>query len=326
MRVFVSGASGFIGARLVEKLLESDKDVHILCRPTSDLSSLDMTRVRRFNGDIMDAKSVHAAMEGCDRAFHIAGYAKNWAKDVATFYRINVDGTKNVLDAARAQGVKRTVVTSTSVTFGPSNGIPTTEATKRTVPALTTYEDSKIRMEESIEQYVQQGQDVVIVGPTRVFGPGALTEANSLTIMVQLYLKGRFRVILGDGNGIGNYAFVDDVVDGHIKAMELGKTGARYVLGGEDLSYNAFFEVVSNIANKRYRMIRMPAKAAYTYAYLEKWRAEYLFGYPKITPEWVSTFLADWAFSSEKARREIGYQITPARDALATTINWLSKP
>jgi len=325
MRVLVSGASGFIGARLVEKLLERGEDVHILCRPTSDLSALDVTRVRRFNGDIMDAQSVHTAMEGCDQAFHIAGYAKNWAKDSATFYRINVDGTKNVLDAARAQGVKRTVVTSTSVTLGPSSGVSTTEATQRSIPALTTYEDSKIRMEEAIGQYVQQGQDVVIVSPTRVFGPGALTEGNSLTKVIQMYLKGRFRVLLGDGNGIGNYAFVDDVVDGHLKAMERAKTGERYVLGGENLSYNAFFELVSHIAKRKYRMIRMPAKVAYSYAFLEKWRAEYVFGYPQITPDWVSTFLADWAFSCEKAQNEIGYHMTPARDALETTINWLNK-
>jgi len=323
MAVFVSGASGFIGARLVDRLIENGEDVHILCRPTADLSLVNLGKVKRCSGDILDAKSVSAAMEGCDRAYHIAGYARNWAKDPSTFFKVNVDGTKNVLEAAKQHGVKKTVVTSTSVTLGPSNGVVTRETTKRTIPSFTTYESSKISTEEAVDRYVAAGQDVVLVNPTRVFGPGALTEGNSLTIMIQLYLKGRFRFILGNGEGMGNYAFVDDIVDGHLRAMERGKSGERYILGGENLSYNAFFDLVSNIAGKKYRMLRMPAPLAIGYSYLEQWRATYLFGYPQITPDWVRTFLADWAFSCEKAEKDLGYRITPAKEALKTTIDWL---
>ena len=323
MSVFVSGATGFIGAKLVRSLVDRGEKVSILCRPAADLSQLPLDKINVYQGDLLDKQSIRKALAGCDKVFHIAGYAKNWSRDPSTYFKVNVEGTKNILDEAIKQNVKRAVVTSTCVTLGPSGESKTTEQTIRQVPCFTTYEESKLKAEEAIDQYVQRGLEVVLVNPTRVFGPGAMTEGNSLTKMIDLYLRGRWRLILGSGEGIGNYGFVDDVVRGHILAMERGKSGERYLLGGENLSYNDFFKLLAELSNKHYRMIHMPSSLAMGYSYFEQSRAKVFNSYPQITPSWVKTFLADWAFSCEKAKKEIGYSITPLRDALSTTVKWL---
>lgn len=325
MHVFVTGASGFIGAQLVRALASRGDKVHVLCRVTADVSELPSDGVEIFQGDILDKESIAQAMMGCEQVFHVAGYARNWAKDPAIFDRINVEGTKNILETALRCGSKKAVVTSTSVTFGPSAGKETTESAQRQVPCFTEYEASKLRAEQATELFVRRGLEVVTVNPTRVFGPGAMTEGNSLTKMIELYLRGKWRIILGDGTGIGNYAYVEDIVSGHLLAMSNGKSGERYVLGGENLSYNAFFDIVSDVSKKSYRMIHMPSSLALGYSYLEQSRAAWFNSYPQITPSWVKTFLADWAFSSEKARLDLGYQVTPIRTALSNTVGWLKK-
>jgi farnesol dehydrogenase len=232
---------------------------------------------------------------------------------------------KNILDAAVKHGVKKVVFTSTSLTLGPSNGAPVSESAVRSAAFFTEYEYSKFIAEKEIRNYLQAGLNVVIVNPTRVFGPGLLNEGNSVTRMIHMYLQGKWRLVLGDGRGIGNYVFVGDVVRGHLLAMEHGRQGERYILGGENISYNDFFKLLAELANRNYRMFHVPPALALAVSELEKWRAQRLNHYPKITPGWTQLFLADWAYSIARAERELGYTTTPLREALATTIAWLEQ-
>jgi len=323
MKILVTGSTGFIGRLLVERLVCQGEHLNLLCRPQSDLSGLNSANSKIVYGDISDPDSLERAVSDCDRIFHIAAYAKNWARNPATFYDINVRGLINVLNAAEKMHLKRVVFTSSSVSFGPSNGTPVTETTVRKTPFLTEYEQSKYLAEQNIQEYLNRGLEVVIVNPTRVFGPGLMTEGNSVTRMIGMYLNGRFRTLPGNGSRIGNYAFVDDVVSGHIFAMEKGKTGSRYILGGENLSYNGFFGLVSEIADTKRWMVHIPPPVALAYSHIENYRACRSSHYPLITPGWVRTFLADWAFSSVRAHDELGYTITPIRTALSLTIQWL---
>ncbi len=323
MTILVTGATGFIGRRLVEQLGLRGETLHLLCRPSSDTSGLTSARVRILAGDITDRASIERASMGCDRIFHIAAYARNWARDPAVYHQSNVAGLRNVLEAAIHNRVKRVVFTSSSVTFGPSNGDETTEVTRRASGFLTDYEHSKFLAEQEIERYLQGGLEVVVVNPTRVFGPGPMNEGNAVTRMIQLYLSGRFRVMLDDGGAIGNYAYVDDVVRGHLEAMECGIPGARYILGGENVSYVEFFRVLAELSGRRRLMVHLPPSLALAYSRLEDFRARRFDHFPVVTPGWVRTFLADWAFSSNKAVREIGYVITPLRAALEATVRWL---
>jgi nucleoside-diphosphate-sugar epimerase len=322
MKVMVTGGTGFIGSRLTHFLCRKNYKVRVLCRPASDVSVFGDDPVDIREGDILDIASVAEAVKGCDYVFHLAGYARNWARDPGTFFRVNVEGTDNVLSACRRAGVKKAVMTSTCVTLGASS-LPRREFQRRTDGFYCEYERTKFLAERLASNYAASGLPVVTVNPTRVFGPGLLNEGNSVTKMIALYLQGKWRTVLGDGPALGNYAFVDDVVKGHWLALLKGKPGEKYVLGGENLSYAEFYRRLGVLSGRHRRMIHVPIPAALVFAgALQAW-AKTFRSYPLISQDWVRVFAADWAFSSAKAEKELGYRITPFPEALWKTLDWL---
>ena len=322
--VFVTGGTGFVGGRLVAALLERGRRVRALARSTSERPT-GGDGLEWVTGDVLDRDSLRRGVEGCTEVFHLAAYAKNWAKDPSTFRRVNVDGARNVFEAAAEVGVRRVVYTSTVVVFGPTPpGIVGDEAMPRATPRFfTEYEESKAVAEREALERASRGLPVVIVHPTRLYGPGPLTEGNSVSLMIDQYDRGRFPALLNGGGDVGNYAFVEDVVEGHLLAMEKGRVGERYLLGGENVSLKGLFALVDEVTNRRHFQVEMPRSVALFYAGIEKRKAEWLGVYPKVTPGWVETFLADWAFTSAKAGRELGYRITPLREGLRRTLDWL---
>jgi nucleoside-diphosphate-sugar epimerase len=263
-------------------------------------------------------------MQDCELVYHLAAYARNWAKNQEIFFKYNTHSLKNILDSALKFKVKRVLFTSSSVVLGPSNGTPTHEKSLRMVPPLTTYEASKLEAEQIIYDYLNKGLEIVTVYPTRLFGPGILAESNSVTMMIDLYLKGKWRLILGNGESSGNYVLVDDVANGMINSMNLSKSGERYILGGDNLSFNKFFSIIAEKTGKNYRMLHIPQNLALMFSKLEETRAKNSNHYPLISPGWVKTFCLDWNFSSNKAINEINYKITPFEKALEITLSWLS--
>jgi farnesol dehydrogenase len=323
MKSFITGGTGFIGRELLKDLLNRGEEIHLITRRPIAEPIGDKNRVRVFPGDLLDAESIQHAMEGCDRVYHLAGYARNWARDPQVYDRVNIDGTRNVLQSALLQSIRRVVVTSTIMTLGPSNDEPITESTLPVAPGYTHYERSKYEAEKLALSFVKEGLEVMVVNPTRVFGPGLLNEGNSATRMIKWYLEGKWRFILGDGTAIGNYAFVRDVVLGHIAAMERGQPGERYILGGENLSYNEFFETLNRVSGRRHALLHLPRSLALGVGHLEELRSKWLGGYPGITPPWVRTFLIDWACSTEKAERDLEHRTTPFPAALKQTVDWI---
>jgi farnesol dehydrogenase len=323
--VFVTGATGFIGTALVAELVRCGNRVRALTRAASNREGLALEHISLVKGDILDRTSLERGMAGCSRVIHLAGYARNWARDARSFFAHNVEGTRNVLTAARAAGTERVVVTSTVVTFGPTlPGVVGDETTPRsTTGFFTEYEESKTVAERAALRFAAEGLPVVIVNPTRVYGPGKLTEGNSVSLMIDLYDRGKLPVLLDGGSSVGNYALVDDVVRGHILAMEKGRVGERYILGGENASLRRFFEVVDDVCGRRHRQVPLPRPLALAYAHLEQRRAQWFGSHPRITPGWVATFLQDWAYSCAKAERELGYTCTPLREGVRLTCEWL---
>ncbi len=322
MKIMITGGTGFIGNELLKKLIQNGNDIHVFCRTTSDMSLIPKERTKIFTGNIIDVESIEECMKDCEQVYHLAAYAKNFAKDRNSFSKFNNYGLKNILDAALNLNVKKILFASTSVTFGPSK-YPVSEQCVRSIPPLTDYETSKIEAEKTTLTYLEKGLNIVTVNPTRLIGPGVSTEGNSVSKMIELYLKGKFRFILGDGNAIGNYVFIDDVVDGCIKAMERGKAGEKYILGGENISYNELFFLISEISRKNFRMIHIPKSIALFYSKVEQTIAKSFNYYPTITPGWLNTFSLDWAFTSDKAINEINYKITPIEQAIKRTVNWI---
>ncbi len=332
--IFVSGASGFIGCRLVYALASQGYTVRALCR-RGDLPKppgLPLgheacgNRIRIVNGDITDRDSLARGMEGCTQVYHLAGYAKNWAADPKTYYDINVAGVENILAAARDVGVERTVWTSTMMTFGPTRRSEVADESRpRIQPPLTEYERSKIVAEERAQRRAADGQHVVIVNPTRVFGPGHLTEGNSLSMLIDQYDRGRAPFLLNNGRNVANYVFVDDLVAGLQLAMQRGRSGERYILGGENISLKEFFKTIDRISGRQHFTWTVRLPMAMTFAWFQKLRAEWLGAYPQITPPWVRVFLADWAFSIAKAEQELGYRPRPLEEGLRITYAWLQQ-
>jgi farnesol dehydrogenase len=277
-------------------------------------------------GDILDAASVRSAMRGCRHVIHLAAYAKNWAPRVATFDEYNVGGLRHVLDAARDLAVERVVWTSTMVVFGPTvRGEVADETRPRpAVPCFTDYEASKVRAEAVASAAIAAGLPLVVVNPSRVYGPGHLTEGNSMARLIDDYDRGRFPILLNNGVNVANYGFIDDVAEGHLLALRHGRVGERYLLGGENVSLKQLFRTIDELTGRRHWRIPIFRPGALLFAYGQKKRAEWFGVYPTITPGWVRTFLVDWSFTCAKAERELGYRPTPLRAGLARTLEWLA--
>jgi nucleoside-diphosphate-sugar epimerase len=325
VRTLVTGATGFIGGRLVERLIADGESVTILYRGKGPLPFASSLLVRTCMGDLLDAASIRRAMAECDRVYHLAAYARPWARDPATFARANVSGLRNLLHAARDAKVRRVVFTSTAMTIGSRGGSPADESCPSPAVTRTLYARSKIAAETEAIQANGAGLPIVIVNPTRVFGPGVLTEANSATRMIQLYLEGKWRWALGAGGATGNYAFIEDVVEGHILAMDRGRPGERYILGGENMRFSEFLDAVADVSDRRRRLFHIPPPLALLFAGLEAARGRWTAHRPLLSPEWVREFLSDWPYSTAKAETELGYRPTPLREAIARTIAWIEQ-
>jgi len=323
--VFVTGSTGFIGTKLVNELVNRGHTVHALTRGSSNKDGLSHERIKLEIGDIQDRASLERGMKGCTQVYHLAAYAKNWSKDPSVFFKQNVEGMRNVFAAAKQSGVKRVVFTSTIVAFGPTlPGVVGNEDMPRiTRRYYTEYEETKSIAEHEALKEAAGGFPVVIVNPTRVYGPGKLTEGNSVSLMIDMYDRGKVPVLLNHGTNIGNYVLVDDLVRGHILAMERGRIGERYILGGENASLADIFRYVDAVSGKRHFQVSLPPAIAMLYGGFEKKKAEWLGLYPQITPGWVETFLQDWVYSTAKAERELGYTIVPLKEGIRMTYEWL---
>jgi farnesol dehydrogenase len=247
-------------------------------------------------------------MQTCDQVYHLAALAVVWSHDRNDFHRINYTGTMNVLDIALKLKIKKVVVTSTAGVFGPSENMePVNENTIRKIDYFNEYEKSKDLADKRIMEHYAHRLEVCIVCPSRVFGPGELSESSSVTKMILLYQKGKFRFLPGNGESVGNYVYISDVVRGMEMAMEKGRSGERYILGGANLSFTEFFEIVRKVTGKNYRMIHFPVWLLYSLASLMVLGAKLVGIKPLITPGWARKYMHHWLLTSEKAERELGY-------------------
>jgi nucleoside-diphosphate-sugar epimerase len=324
MKIFVSGATGSIGAHLVKILSERGDTIHALVRSTEKARSLSFDNVFPFHGDITDKESVDRAMKGCEQAYHVAAYAEVWAKDTGFFYDINVQGTVNVMQSALDHKVKRVVFTSTAGVLGPSiNGVITEEKI-RDIDLFNEYEGSKLMAESVVKDFVNlKGLDVVIVSPTRVYGPFLFGDPSSTTLVIHKYVNEGWRLYPGDGTGIGNYVYIEDVALGHIQAMEKGKTGETYLLGGENYSYKEFFSMLGMVSGIHRMMIKIPMWMQLFYARVQLFMAIWFKRKPELTPKWVVRGKYHYELSPEKAIRELGLNVTPFKEGLEKSVEWV---
>lgn len=317
MKIFMTGASGFIGSHLLQKLLEDGHTVNALYRtlPSHNIPG----NLHCFKGDVQNIQSVKEAMNGCQVVYHTAALAKMWTTNKEDFYTANVQGTADVLEAALQCNIKKVVFTSSCGVIGPSLLQPMTENDPRIISFRLDYERSKHMAEIVCHEYVQKGLNVVIVNPSRVFGSSNNT-ANGFDKMIRSYISGKWHFMPGDATKIANYAYVHDVVKGHLLAMHYGKTGERYILGGENLSYTELFNKIKKVTGLQYRLLQLPFYVIKLLSYIQL-TAYYLTGkHPTLTPPIVDRLKYNSIISCDKAKEQLGYIITPFEEALSKSL------
>ncbi|SIQ95659.1 farnesol dehydrogenase [Pontibacter lucknowensis] len=327
MEVFVTGATGYIGYSLVKELIKRNDRVSALVRSKEKAADLAAMGVKLYVGDLQNVQLLEQAMAGASVVFHLAAYAKPWAKDERTYRQVNVTGTDHVLTAALKNNVQKVILTSTASVYGPapSPQHPVDENTRRTIPYTNSYESSKAEAEVLARSYVKQGLAVVILSPTRVYGPGKETDSNGIAKLLRLYLAGKWHFMPGDGNSVGNYCYVDDVVRGHLLAMAQGRSGENYLLGGEDATYQQLFALIARLTGKQRKLIPIPGSLLRGASWVMVKLAKLTGTKPLITPDWTRKLLLHWSVSSHKAERELGYTITPLKEGLSRTLQSLQQ-
>ena len=324
MKIFITGATGYIGNLLALKLADAGHCIHVLIRNKNSASLLKHDNIKIFFGDITDKETIRNSIRDCEQVYHVAGHVKTGIKNPSVIFRINVEGTANVLEAALDAGVKKLVFTSTCGVIGPALKEPMTEKDPRMTSYTLDYELSKKMAEDLVRQYITKGLDSVIVSPSKVYGPGKTSHSLTYNAIIEKFLHKGFVLIPYPGNNQGCFGYIDDVVNGHILAMEKGKTGEKYILGGYNISYKNFFLRVKNICGSG-RIIKVPKIIIKGWAHWQ-WLLYKIFNKePLFTTGVINHFYRSYIFSSEKAICELGYTITPFDEAIHKTIHYLNQ-
>ena len=320
MKALVTGATGFVGAAVARTLLAAQWEVRVLARKGSDRRNLSSLPVEIKEGDLKDVNSLERAAAGCPALFHVAADYRLGARDPSQLYEANVEGTRNILNAARRAGVQRIVYTSSVATIGiPADGTPGEEATPNSLENMIGhYKRSKYLAEEVVREAAREGMSVIIVSPSTPVGPGDVkpTPTGQLVLAAA---AGRMPAYVDTGL---NIVHVDDVAAGHLLAYERGKAGERYILGGEDMSLREILALIAALVGRKPPRVRLPYGLVLPIAYLAEGYAALTGRSGRITLEGVRMSRKLMFFSSAKAARELGYRSRPPVEAFADAIRW----
>lgn len=328
MLCFVTGASGFIGANLVHELVARGHRVKALLRPDSDTRGLAGAQFDRVDGDLSDPAKLKQAMAGCDWCFHVAASYHLWLRDYAPMYAANVDGTRNVLQAADAAGCSRIVYTSTvgcvglPATINGKTEPPTDETATVTEEKLkgNHYKISKYRAEQVALQLAREGLPVVIVNPSAPVGPRDVKPTPTGQVIVD-FLNRKMPAYLDTGL---NWVHVRDVAIGHILAAERGKIGERYILGNAEGNWTMkeAFAVLEEITGVPGPRMQIPYRVAWLAACVDEQKSKITGRPPRAPLAGVRMALHKMFFNPAKAIRELSLPQTPPKQALADAVDW----
>src|SRR5271163_3410216 len=321
MKAFVTGATGFLGSHVARALADQGADLRLLVRPTSNLRNLEGLKAETATGDLRDAASLEKAMSGCDTVFHVAADYRLWVRDPEEMYRSNVDGTRALLEAARKNGVRRIVYTSSVATMGfTSNGNPADEDSPVSIASMIgPYKRSKFMAEQIALEAGRSGMHVVTVNPTTPVGEQDVKPTPTGRIVVD-FLKKKFPAYVETGL---NLVDVRECALGHIAALEKGRSGERYILGGEDLTLKQILDKLGAISGLPSPKIKLPYFVAYLAGAVDEAVSGRLLGRePRVTVDTVRMGKKKmWAYS-DKAARELGWKTIPADAALRRAVEW----
>lgn len=317
--ILVTGASGFVGWHVARLLLERGHHVRALVRPNSQIPELD---VERITGDLRDAESLSRAAAGCGLVFHVAADYRLWSRHPEELYQSNVDGTRNMIEAARAAGVERFLYTSTVGCIGvPRDGVGDETQPISLDEMAGAYKRSKFMAEQVALEAARGGFPIVIVNPTAPMGDHDFKPTPTGQI-VKDFLAGAMPAYIDTGLNVVN---VRDVALGHLLACERGKPGERYILGCANMTLGEILRELARITGRKAPSIELPYFVAWTAGVVTTGLA-HLTGTPPRAPlEAVRMAKKKMFVTHEKATRELGYHPQPVASALADAVRWFSR-
>jgi len=323
MRAFVTGGTGFIGSGVVRVLLERGVSVRVLCRRGSSRENLEGLDVEIVEGDLLDPASLRRGMTGCPLVFHAAALYSFWARPRDRIYEVNVDGTANVFAAAKDAGVERIVYTSSVAALGlRDDGAPADETTPTSLDrVIGDYKRSKY-LAEQLALDAAKTLPIVIVNPSFPVGPRDIKPTPTGQTILD-FLSRRMPAYLDTGM---NVVDVEDVALGHWLAVERGRIGERYILGGENLTMRRLLELLAELTGLPAPRVRLPYPPVLALSYANAAFCK-LFprATPRMTPETVRMSRHCMYFDPGKAVHELGFPETPPRVALAKAVEWFRK-
>ncbi len=321
MLAFVTGATGFVGSHVARVLAEQGADLRLLVRSSSNLKNIRGLKAEQVVGDLRDPVTLEKAMAGCDVVFHVAADYRLWIPDPEQMYRANVEGTRAILQATRKNRVRRVVYTSSVATMGfTSNGRPADENSPVSLENMIGhYKRSKFMAEQVAMQAARSGMDVVVVNPTTPVGEQDIKPTPTGRIIVD-FLKKKFPAYVDTGL---NLVDVTECARGHVAALEKGRSGERYILGGENLTLKQILDKLAAITGLPSPKVRVPyAVALATGVVDEMVTGHILRREPRVTIDAVRMGRKKMFVSSAKAGRELGWKTVPVDDALRRAVEW----
>ncbi len=316
----VTGATGFVGSAVARALLSSGHSLRLLVREGSDHGNIAGLPAELAVGDLRDPASLERAVVGCRYVVHVAADYRLWVPDPEAMNRANVDGSRTLLLAARKAGVERMVYCSSVAALGLiGDGTPGDEATPNTLAkVIGTYKRSKYLAEQAVLTLARDGVPVVIVNPSAPVGPRDI-KPTPTGKMIADTAAGRMPAYVDTGL---NVVHVDDVAQGHVLALERGRVGECYILGGEDMGMRTLLGLVAEIAGCKPPRVKLPHAALYPLALASEGLAKLAGIEPIVTRDILAMAKKKMFFSSAKAQAELGYSYRPARDAIADAVAW----
>ncbi|MCR4404596.1 MAG: NAD-dependent epimerase/dehydratase family protein [Candidatus Acetothermia bacterium] len=319
MKALVTGATGFIGANIVRALLERNYRVRALVRPDSNKRNLEGLEVELAVGDVRDLGSIRRALEGCSLLFHGAALYSFWVRPRSLIYEVNVEGTRNALQAALERGVERVVYTSSVAALGlPRDREPADERTPVEPETIVSdYKRSKYLAQQVALEFAKK-LPVVIVNPSFPVGPYDIKPTPTGRVIVD-FLNRRMPAYVETGM---NVVDVEDVALGHLLAAEKGRVGECYILGGENLTMRELLALLEEITGLRAPWVRLPYYPILAASYLNAAWCALTGTVPRMTPETIRMSRHYMFYDPGKAVRELGFPQTPAREALRKAVEW----
>jgi len=326
MKALVTGATGFVGSALARRLLASSAcEVRALVRADSDRQNLAGLGLEVFEGDLNQVSSLAEALKGCQLLFHVAADYRLWVPKPEVMYHTNVEATRALMHMALEQGVEKVVYTSSVATLGyHRDGTPADERTPSTLDEMVGhYKRSKFLAEQEVQKLIDtRGLPAVIVNPSTPVGPGDI-KPTPTGKMIRDAAAGRIPAFVDTGM---NFVHVDDVAEGHILAWQKGEIGQRYILGGDDMSLQEALALIAREQGRRPPKVKIPRPLAMAIAYGSEAFARLVPGAePLATVEGVKMSRKRMYFSSDKARRELGYSPRPGAEAIIDAVRWFEQ-